>query len=454
MSVIPKYHSALTILFGAFLMILFVSCQNDDAPVVYEKGTNEYANSWILEQMKRYYLWNENLPENTSLSLKPRDYFKKLLYKDDRFSYALHPSLPETAPQSIRNSFGFDISFIEYENQTYGIILYVLPDSPAERSGLKRGLFIKTINRTPLNSQNFENAYAAAAASAKLTLQVMQYSEADGFSAVEEIEITRSLTFSNAVNSKVILFNNQKIGYIEISHFDVGLAGSLLSVFKEFQNQSVTKIIVDLRYNGGGDVSSAAALSSILAPNIKSDDLFITFKGNKNGGIVHKTFKEALIMNENQIRFEALRSVHPLIQEVFVLSGNHTASASEIIINNLKPYMKVTVIGEKTVGKDAAGFAVEDNRISGEKGWILYPVIYKLFNARNEGNYTLGIHPDIEINELQNMEVFPLGDIRETVLSKALNNGISAKPQKNTQVKKLILRNTYGIDPFVQINFE
>lgn len=454
MSVIPKYHSALTILFGAFLMILFVSCQNDDAPVVYEKGTNEYANSWILEQMKRYYLWNENLPENTSLSLKPRDYFKKLLYKDDRFSYALHPSLPETAPQSIRNSFGFDISFIEYENQTYGIILYVLPDSPAERSGLKRGLFIKTINRTPLNSQNFENAYAAAASSAKLTLQVMQYSEADGFSAVEEIEITRSLTFSNAVNSKVILFSKQKIGYIEISHFDVGLAGSLLSVFKEFQNQSVTKVIVDLRYNGGGDVSSAAALSSILAPNIKSDDLFITFKGNKNGGIVHKTFKEALVMNETQIRFEALRSVHPLIQEVFVLSGNHTASASEIIINNLKPYMKVTVIGEKTVGKDAAGFAVEDNRISGEKGWILYPVIYKLFNARNEGNYTLGIHPDIEINELQNMEVFPLGDIRETVLSKALNNGISAKPQKNAQVKKLTLRNTYGIDPFVQINFE
>ncbi|WP_343615799.1 S41 family peptidase [Flavobacterium sp.] len=454
MSVIPKYHTALTILFGAFLMILFVSCQNDDAPVVYEKGTNEYANSWILEQMKRYYLWNENLPENTSLSLKPGDYFKKLLYKDDRFSYAVHPSLPETAPQSIRNSYGFEIFFIEYENQIYGIILYVLPDSPAERSGLKRGLFIKTINGTSLNSQNFENTYAAAAASATITLQVMQYSEADGFSAVEEIEITRSLTFSNAVNSQVILFNNQKIGYIEISHFDVGLAGSLLSVFKEFQNQSVTKIIVDLRYNGGGDVSSAAALSSILAPNIKSDDLFITFKGNKNGGIVHKTFKEALVMNENQIRFEALRSVHPLIQEVFVLSGNHTASASEIIINNLKPYMKVTVIGEKTVGKDAAGFAVEDNRISGEKGWILYPVIYKLFNARNEGNYTLGIDPDIEINELQNMEVFPLGDIRETVLSKALNNGISAKPQKNTQVKKLTLRNTYGIDPFVQINFE
>lgn len=455
MPAIPKYHSFLTIIFGSFLAVLIFSCQNDDAPVVYEKGTNEYVNSWILEQMKRYYLWNENLPENNSLSLKPEEYFKKMLQKDDRFSYAVHPSLPETVTQSIRNSYGFDISFVEYQNQTYGVILHVLPDSPAARSGLKRGLFIKTINGTSLNNQNFENLYAVAASSAKVTLQVMEYTKADGFSDGKEIEIIRSLTFSNSINNQVIQYNNQKIGYIEISHFDVGLANSLLSVFREFQNQSVTKIIVDLRYNGGGDVSSAAALSSILAPNIKSDDLFITFRGNKNGGVVNKTFKEALVMNETQVSFETLRTVHPPIQEIFILSGSHTASASEIIINNLKPYMKVTVIGEKTVGKDVAGFALEDNRISGERGWILYPVIYKLFNARNEGNYALGITPDIEINELQDMEVFALGDIKETVLNKALNNGFSAKQPNNSPIKKLKLRKSYNdIDPFVQINFE
>ncbi|KAF2328157.1 S41 family peptidase [Flavobacterium ginsenosidimutans] len=451
---IPKYHTVFIILLGAFLAVLSVSCNNYYDPAVYEKGTNEYTNSWILEQMKRYYLWNENLPENTSLSLKPEDYFKEMLYKGDRFSYAVYPSLPETAPQSIRNSYGFDISFAEYDGQTYGVILYVLADSPAERAGLKRGLFIKSINGTSLSSQNFENLYEAAASSSKLTLQLMQYSEADGFSDDGEIEIIRGFTFSNPISSKAILYENQKVGYIEISHFDIGLAGSLLSVFREFQNQSISKIIVDLRYNGGGDVSSAVALSIILAPNIKSDDLFITFRGNKNGGVVNKTFKEALVMNETQVSFEALRAVHPPIQEIFILTGSHTASASEIIINNLKPYMKVIVIGEKTVGKDVAGFAVEDNRISGERGWVLYPVIYKLFNAHNEGSYALGINPDIEINELQNIEVFPLGDIQETVLNKALNNRISAKGQKSMLVKKLTLHKTYDIDPFVQINSE
>lgn len=451
---IPKYHTVLAILFGAFLALISISCQKDEVPAAYEKGTNEYTNSWILEQMKRYYLWNENLPKNTSLSLNPKDYFKEMLYKDDRFSYAFHPSLPETAPQSIRNSYGFDISFVEYNNQIYGVILFVLADSPAERLGLKRGLFISAINETSLNNQNFENLYESAASSAKIKLQVMKYNKINGFSDKEEIEIIRSLTFSNSITSKMLLYNNQKTGYIEISHFDVGLAGSLLSVFKEFKNQSATRIIVDLRYNGGGDVSSAAALSSILAPSIKADDLFITFKGNKNGGIVNKTFKEALVMNETQVSFEALRAVHPPIFEIIILTGSHTASASEIMINNLKPYMKVTVIGEKTVGKDMAGFAVEDNRISGEKGWILYPVIYKIFNASNEGNYALGISPDLEINELQDLEIFPLGDMQETVLSIALNSGIIAKQRNNTLLKKLTLRKVYNdIDPFVQINF-
>lgn len=445
-----KYAIVFKVLFFV-IAILILSCQSDDNPVSYEKGSNQYTNMWINEQMRKYYYWNEDLPVFTNLSINPKGYFAKLLNRDDRFSYAINPADPETVPKSIRSTYGFDISFVEHKGQTFGVILFVLTDSPAERSGLKRGNLIKSINGVPINNQNFESLYDNLVSSDKAQLQVLEYSSVTSFSAVKDIEIIRGFTFSQPVKHNVIVYNNQKVGYIEISHFDVGQAFIFRNIFKEFQDQSVSKVIIDLRYNGGGDVSSATALSTILASNIKSDDLFIQFKGNKNGGLVNQTFKESLEMNESQVSFESLRSVHPSVPELYVLCGNHTASASEIILNNLKPFMKVISIGEKTVGKDAAGFAIEDNRLTEKKGWILYPVIYKLFNANNEGNYAEGISPVIELNELQELEIFPLGDIRETLLNQALN-GISNKQKKAPAVKKLILnKNSIDADPFLKV---
>jgi C-terminal processing protease CtpA/Prc len=433
---------------------LFVSCQNDDAPIEYDKGTNQYVNKWMYEQMNKYYLWNESIPRNTDLALNPKTYFDQLLYKDDRFSYTINTSLPETAPKSIRNNYGFDVSFIEFEGKTYAVVLYVLDSSPAERSGLKRGQFIKSINGVLLSNQNYETLYSGLTSSDKTLLEVQEYTSASGFSAVMPIEINRGFTFSQPVKYNVITHNGQKTGYIEIPHFDIGLAGTFLQIFKEFQNQSVIKIVIDLRYNGGGDVSSAAALSTILGPTIKPDDLFIIFKGNKNGGVVSKTFAEALTMNESQVSFEQLRAVHPPIQELYVLCGNHTASASEIILNNLKPFMTVISIGEKTVGKDAAGFEIKDERNPDQPGWILYPVIYKLFNANNEGNYTLGINPSVELNELGEMEIYPLGDPREALLSRALQGGLNSK-KEFVHLKKLSLKTVYNnADPFVRITNE
>jgi C-terminal processing protease CtpA/Prc len=432
----------------------FVSCQNDDSPVEYDKGTNQYVNNWMYEQMKKYYLWNETIPKNTDLGLNPKTYFDQLLHKDDRFSYAINISLPETSPKSIRNNYGFDVSFIEFENKTYAAILYVLNDSPAERSGLKRGQFIKSINGVLVNNQNYSNLYAGLTSSDKTILEVQEYASVSGFSTATQIEINRGFTFSQPVKYHVLTQNGEKVGYIEIPHFDVGLAGIFLQIFNEFQNQSVTKIVIDLRYNGGGDVSSAAALSTILAPAIKPDDLFIVFKGNKNGGLVHKTFAEALEMNEFQVSFEQLRAVHPPIQEVYVLCGSHTASASEIILNNLKPFMNVISIGEKTVGKDAAGFEIKDDRIPDQPGWTLYPIIYKLYNANNQGDYGLGISPSIQLNELQEIEIYPTGDPRETLLNRALNGTINSK-KKQIFIKELPLKSVYNnADPFVLIKNE
>lgn len=442
----------LSTVFLTLLFLLILSCQNDD-PEIYEEGTKEYTNQWIYQQMKRYYYWNGDMPGQGNLSLDTKEYFARLLHQGDRFSYALHPSIAETFPQNMRGAFGFDISFIEHQGQVYGAILYVLKDSPAENGGLQRGMYIKAINSTVLNQGNYEGLYSDLINADTAQLEVVEYVPESGFSAPQNVSISQGFTLLQPILHRVIVEGNDKVGYIEIPHFDIGLAQSLLQVFQDFKNQSVNKVVVDLRYNGGGDVSSATALSIILAPDIQPGDLFITFKGNNNGGTIKQSFKQSLEMNETHISFQALRDAHPTIQKLYVLCGSRTASASEIIINNLKPFMEVVTIGEKTVGKDVAGFPIEDNRIPGQQGWVLYPSIYKLYNANNEGDYSTGIAPTIELNELKEIMIYPLGDPNEVLLWQALNtisvNGrtghgsaitVLAKPQIDTETDPLLLK--------------
>jgi carboxyl-terminal processing protease len=439
-----KYLNYSPIFIFLLLSFLILSCESDDAPTIYKENSNEYVNDWMYQQMKKYYRWSATMPAQGNLSVKPKEYFKSLLQKEDIYSYAIHPELPETAPQSLRRSFGFDVSFVEFEGKYYGVILYVLADSPAKNSGLQRGQLITKIDGTFLAAGNYDQLYKNMIGAQKLNLQTTLYSSKSGFSALREVSLLQGFSFLQPISYQVISDKNTKIGYVEIPHFDVGQAQQFLQIFQELKSKSTTELVLDLRYNGGGDIASATALSSILAPNIKSTDVFIKFEGNANGGNVDQTFDQALKSNESKITFDALRSAHPSINRIYILCGNRTASASELIINNLKPYINVIALGEKTFGKDVAGFPVEDDRIAGTKGWILYPSIYKLFNSRHEGDYSKGISPNIYAKELQELEVFPLGNRSEILLSEALGN-ISGTTSK-MKVTKLQFHSPSKID--------
>ncbi|WP_337965919.1 S41 family peptidase [uncultured Flavobacterium sp.] len=446
-----KYSSLIRILFFLFFGIFLISCEVDDKPEVYEEGSNKYTNDWIYNQMKKYYKWNETMPDKGDLAINPKEYFNRLLYKSDAYSYAVNPNLPETVPQSLRRNFGFDISFVEYQSKIYGVILYALEDSPAKNYGLLRGQLITDINGEELNLNSYEKIYKSIISTNHLDLKVVSYSKETGFSKPESVSLSQGFSFSQPISPKVFTNNNTKIGYVEIPHFDVGQAKLFQQIFQELKTQNITELVLDLRYNGGGDVSSATALSIIIAPNIKASDLFIQFEGNKNGGLVKQSFQQALESNEPNVSFEVLKNAHPDIKRLYILCGKRTASASEIMINNLRPFMEVITIGEKTVGKDVAGFPIEDDRIPNTKGWILYPSIYKLFNAKHEGDYSSGINPSIAVDELQEPEIFPLGNRSELLLSTAINmqSGNTSKI-KVTTARSLPLSKIYiDADPLL-----
>jgi hypothetical protein len=113
--------------------------------------------------------------------------------------------------------------------------------------------------------------------------------------------------------------------------------------------------------------------------------------------------------------------------------------------------MEVITIGEKTVGKDVAGFPIEDDRVVGKRGWILYPSIYKLFNSRHEGDYSKGINPLVNRDELQNPEIFPLGNHSEVLLKAAINTmSENSEKVKNAVSKSLPLSKNYtDVDPLL-----
>lgn len=409
-----------------FLCLVFLigSCSpnDDDFLEEYPAGTNAYTNQWVYQQMQRYYYWNLKLPAliKTNLSLEPQAYYSSILYTEDRYSYSYHPSLAETFPQSLRKSYGFDMGLVTHKGQSFAAVLYSLLDSPAKKTGLLRGVLISAINGQNITTTNFKTLYETLITLDEATLTITSYSKQSGFTTPKQIHLSQSFTFNPPISGKVLHKNGKKIGYVNVPYFEVGMAGIFKEIFQTFKDQQINEVVLDLRYNGGGDVSSAVALSIILAPSINADDPFITFKGNENGGIVHQSFQEALIINESNITFETLRQAHPEINRLYVLCGTHTASASEIVINNLSPYMEVITIGESTYGKNYAGFIIQDKREPQNSGWILFPTIYSLYNADDVGDYQKGLTPTYKLSELNTLELFPLGDSQEVLFQKAL----------------------------------
>lgn len=132
------------------------------------------------------------------------------------------------------------------------------------------------------------------------------------------------------------------------------------------------------------------------------------------------------------------------MSEVYIITSANTASAAEVVINNLKPYIKVTQIGDKTLGKDMAAFTLSDTETP-ENKWVIYPMVYKIFNILDSGNYTSGIEPALIADEYAQLPLQPLGSKDETLLASALlvitgqaSSNLKQKPQHKNIVFRIL----------------
>lgn len=402
------------------LFTILYSCRADEEmPSTYPAGSGQQVNQWMLKTMQRYYLWADQIPSQISLDQNPKDYFKSLLVKDDQFSVAIKKDDPGTIPQSVRTLFGFDFSVIQQHNQlTFALVKMVLEDSPAKRAGLQRGDIITGINEFSVSPENISKIMAAVSGSRTLSLKIAELKD-NQLVFRRSVEVQAMLSFNQPLLSKILEVNNDKVGYLYLADFQDGVASSLVKPFQEFKGQNIRHLILDLRYNGGGSVSSAAALCALITDKLKSGTPFIVYKGNKNGGTVSHSIDQAFANGNQNISFDALKTSALSLSEVYIITSANTASAAEVVINNLKPYIKVTQIGDKTLGKDMAAFTLSDTETP-ENKWVIYPMVYKIFNILDSGNYTSGIEPALIADEYAQLPLQPLGSKDETLLASAL----------------------------------
>ncbi|WP_069658902.1 S41 family peptidase [Arcticibacter eurypsychrophilus] len=410
------------------------SCKKDNTEPDYPSGSNQYINNWVMDSMKVYYYWNNALPSKSNLDQEPLDFFSSIKNTDDRFSRLTNPSYRESYYPSLVHTFGFDLVVYEESSSTIKTALVlVVPGTQAQVVGLQRGSIIKSINGTQPLASNIANLVESAIAKRSITLDIEGKSTVTlGATLISENPVYLYKVFKNGGKPTAYLFYNSFEGR---SKFD------LQDAFAFFKNANATELIIDLRYNPGGDIGMSAALAAVLS-NVNQDDIFVEYKGNKNAGTRREAFEKTIskISPGYSFSFQELEAMRLPISRVFILTGTHTASAAEFLIKSLRPYVTVVQVGNTTLGKDMASFTISDGNTGKNNNWSIEPMIFKLYNSKSEGDYPSGLVPDIPANEFSETLV-PFGDLSDPLIKSALSriNGTAEAKSFTNQVPTRIL---------------
>lgn len=477
------------------LGFLVISCdKNDDditGPNIPDGPGNvtldNEINEFIWRGMNYWYFWQadqEDLADDRFNDTdefysylngfnSPEDLFDDLVFQpgvtDDFSRYIEDVDEQLNSFRGIRESYGISfprpavVQLNESSDDVVVIIGYVVPGSPAANAGLKRGDLIYKVDGVQLTVDNF-SAINNIFINPNITLEIAEIENGELVPTSGEFAMSPILLTENPVHYfDVIEEGNKKIGYLVYNSFRDTFNGELNEVFGFFKNQGIDELILDMRYNGGGRVLTASYLASMIDGNITANsDTFTRLQYNDkrdaSRGNVFTFSDEALLFNKTTGDRQGQEDINRLttLNKLFVLGTNRTASASELIINGLRPYMDVILVGETTVGKNEGSITVVDSNspftsLDGRnKNHTvgIQPIVFQSFNSLEQSDYTFGFQPDIPVREIEFVDnILPFGDTNEPLLRAALNriNGVSSKNQIRPTMNVPTMRSFDGI---------
>lgn len=381
-------------------------------------------NTQVDEYLKENYLWNDeyktlspdfsltydkflvnSLMSMTTNTLDKKSYIGSdgktyyslfsYIYKKNNISSVRSTSI---IPKEKEYNFGITgVMPVQYkkEGDVFFEIQGVYKGSSAEAQGLKRGSQIFYIDNQKITLNNYSTkGYTLVSPSSSLSLQVADKEN-------KTVTISSAPIFVNPVIlTKVISKGANRIGYMVYSGFDAGFDEELFAAFKEFKNQGVTDLILDLRYNGGGHVISADLISSCVAGDACKDKVFVQYRYNAermkkyNGYDAYKfSYNSYANLNKTSLTAGGLN-----LNRLYCIVSENSASASELVINALKGIdIPVILIGKTTHGKNVGMESI--NIVEGENTYEFAPITFQSYNAKGFGAYENGFKPDYEIDE-------------------------------------------------------
>ncbi|WJS94941.1 S41 family peptidase [Flavobacterium johnsoniae] len=454
-----------TILKSALFLFLFAfslqSCEDNDDVAA---PADVQINSFIWKGLNEVYLWQADVPNladnrfatendfNNFLKgyAKPEDLFQDLLNKPeskypngdaiDRFSWIVDDYTvleQELSGISKNNGVDFRLSRVASgSNDLVGYVRYIIPNSDASTKAIKRGDLFTSINGTKLTVSNYQELIGKDT----YTLNLADYNGSAFVLNGKSVSLTKTVLEENPIFiNKVITSGSHKIGYLMYNGFYADYDDRLNQAFGTLKGQGVTDFILDLRYNGGGSIATSAKLASMITGQFDTQIFSkMTFNSKQMQGL------STADLEDLNVRFvKNLNSLN--MTTVYVITTASTASASELIINGLKPYINVVQIGETTVGKNVGSFTVYDSEtLTTKKGinpnhkYAMQPLVLKITNSVNFGDYTQGLVPTYQqFESVLNYGV--LGETTEPLLSNAISK-ITGNAAKKIQTDSEPLR--------------
>ncbi|MEM8506894.1 MAG: S41 family peptidase [Bacteroidota bacterium] len=450
-------HSVKFIVGLAFFLVL-TACSEDDDLQLFEPTSDDVdVQDFMWAAMNEWYFWQQEVPdladnrfsgnqaytEFLQATPDPEDFIQSLLFSEDRFTF-WREDIDDlvNSLSGVSKSNGLQFFTVDLTNDTtsnfFLFIRNVIPGSDAFNKGIRRGDVIYQIDGQAITSNNLNallepDTYTVSLGELDVANRLVH-------PTTETVSLTKVENFQeDPIRLATTLdVNGQKIGYLMYQRFNRDFNDLLNDAFGQFLADGVTDLVLDMRYNPGGSVNTSRLLASMIY-GTNTNDLYIRQRWND------KQQENRTSEQLEDFFADAVRSGVPLnsleLPRVYVLTTTRTASASELVMNGLDPYVQIIQIGTTTRGKNEFSITLVDdpgnnyvfstsrqNQINANNRWALQPLTGRNENSVGFLDYTAGFTPDFEVVE----DVFLLGTFgnpNEPLLAKALEEitGVASK---------------------------